>query len=241
MEIALRAESAHAAGIEMPDGLKQYVAKLPDEDRPENYRDDYYSLSPQLIDGRLHLWLNDPISQWSGVNNEHLVFALATDPDAPVTLHVNCAGGSVFDARAMTATLAGRDVEARVEGLAASAASWLILSAKRRTITIGSQVIVHETHGRFGGNTSDMAALLLVMRAMDAEIAKDYEAASGNDGWLALMQADQGRGTRIGAARAQELGLVHEVIQPVQPTDAPDNLSTRVDARNRLRLAQHFS
>lgn len=237
MEIALRAESAQQAGIEVPDGLEQYVAKLPDDDRPQNYRDDVYSLSPQLIDGRLHLWLNDPISQWFGVNNEHLVVALAADDDAPVILHVNCPGGSVFDARAMTATLAGREVEARVEGLAASAASWLILSAKRRTITVGSQVVVHETNGRFAGNTTDLTALLPVMRAMDAEIAADYEAATGHDGWLALMQADQGRGTRMGAARAQQLGLVQEVIQPVKPTDAPDNLSTRVDARNRLRFA----
>ena len=238
MEIALRAASAQQAGIEVPDGLAQYVATLPDEDRPRNYRDDRYGLSPQVVDGTLHLWLNDPISQWFGVNNEHLVVALATDSEAPVILHVNSPGGSVFDARAMAATLHGRDVEARVEGVAASAASWLILSAKRRTITVGSQIAVHETSIRFGGCTTEMADLLAVMRAMDAEIAADYEAAAGTGGWLALMQAERGRGTRLGAAKAVELGLVAEVVRTTRPTDDPDNLSTRVDARNRLRFAQ---
>lgn len=239
MEIALRAESARAAGIDAPDGLEQYVATLPDEQRPANYRDDYYSLSPEVVDGRLHLWLNDPISQWMGVNNEHLLFALRTAPDAPVTLHVNSPGGSVFDARAMQSTLGGRDVEARIEGVAASAASWLILSAARRTISVGSQVVVHETSARVFGCTSEVADMLATMRALDIDIAADYARATGRDGWLARMQSDHGRGTTIGATQALELGLVHEVVQPVKPaTDDPDNASTRVDMRNRLALAR---
>ena len=237
MDILLRADSARRAGIDVPEDAEQYAATVPDEHRPANLRDTEFSLSPRVVAGRLHLWLNDPISQWWGVNNEHLIHALGlAAADAPLTLHVNCPGGSVFDARAMQATLSGREVEARVEGLAASAASWLILAASRRTMTVGSRVVVHETNLSFRGNTTDLADLLPVMRAMDEEIAADYGAASGREAseWLAMMRAGKGRGTEMGAARAAELGLVEEIVDTAKPTTQAENAadpteSTRMD------------
>ena len=234
MRIALRAASARHAGIDVAEGAEQFVATLPDEQRPKNFRDDEHTLSPRIEGGRLHLWLNDPISQWLGVNNEHLVAALAgAEPDMPVTLHVNSPGGSVFDARAMQATLAQRDdVEARIEGIAASAASWLVLSATRRVMTVGSRILVHETRLRFAGGTTELSEVLPVMRAMDAEISADYAAATGGDAadWLARMRRDKGRGEQFGADQARELRLVDEVAETVKPA------STRVDAQNQLTL-----
>lgn len=230
MRIALRPESARHVGIDVAEGATQFVADVPDEQRPDNLKDDEFSLSPRLLEGRLHLYLNDPIAVWWGVNNEHLVAALdSAPPDAPITLHVNCPGGSVFDARAMQATLAERDVEARIEGLAASAASWLVLSASRRTMTVGSRVLVHETRLNFRGCTSELAEVLPVMRAMDVEISEDYASASGTEAarWLEMMRRDKGRGEEFGAARAKELKLVDEVVQVVKPRAG--NVSTRVD------------
>lgn len=239
MRVSLRAESARRAGIDVAADAVQFAATLPDPARPANYLDSDYSLRPQMRDGRLHLWLNDPISSWWGINNEHLVAALQGRSEAPITLHVNSPGGSVFDARAMQATLSElQDVEARIEGIAASAASWLILAASRRTMSVGSRVLVHETQTWFAGNTTEMAAVLPVMRAMDAEISEDYADAGGDldaDGWLALMRADAGQGTEFDAARARELGLVDEVVQTVKRT-AENAASTRVDARNRAAL-----
>ena len=232
-----------SAGIDVPQEAHQFVATVPDEARPANLRDERYGLSPRTIDGRLHLYLNDPISRWA-VNNEHLLHALrGVADDAPFTLHVNCPGGSVFEARAMQATLAGRDVEARIEGLAASAASWLVLAAGRRAMTVGSRVVVHETRIAFYGCTSELESLLPVMSAMDHEIAADYAAATerGADEWLRMMRRDKGRGEELGAAKALEMGLVQEVADVVKPTaGGADNMaSTRVDAANRLALSRH--
>lgn len=241
MRITLKAESARQAGIDVGENAEQYVATLPDEQRPANYAGANFSLSPRVLDGRLHLWLNDPISAWGGVNNEHLVAALGRHgADLPITLHVNSPGGSVFDARAMQSTLSGRSVEARIEGLAASAASWLVLSAAHRTMTVGSRIVVHETRLRFAGCTSELEDVLPVMRAMDAEISEDYARATGGaaSDWLARMRRDHGRGEEFGADRALELGLVDDVAETVKARDneaaVDDRESTRVDARNRV-------
>ena len=244
MDIILRADSARRAGIEVAEGAEQFVATLPEDARPANYRDDEFSLSPHLDSGgALHLYLNDAVSTWLGINNEHLVAALAGAPeDAPIVLHVNCPGGSVFAARAMQATLAGRRVEARIEGLAASAASWLILCAERRTITVGSRVAVHEVTVRFSGSTSELAERLPVLRAMDVEISEDYgrvSSASAAD-WLRLMAANQGAGTEFGAARALELGIVHEVVDTIKGA-RNEHESTRVDDHLRGHAAARLA
>lgn len=239
MDIRLRADSARAAGIGIAEDAEQFVATLPDRPRPEQYRDDEFSLAPRLDDdGRLHLYLSDPIDDWFGVNNEHLVAALAGVPDAaPIVLHVNCPGGSVFHARAMQGTLLGRDVEARVEGMAASAASWLILSAARRSMTVGSRVVIHETRLRFRGCTTELRHVLPVLEATDVEVSEDYATATGRDAgeWLAMMQEGGGVGTEFGAARAKELGLVGEVIASAKPL-RENKASTRVDAQSRLAV-----
>ena len=241
MRITLRAESARQAGIETADDAASWEARLPDPPRPENYASDRFGLSPQMRGDTLHLWLNDLIDQWFGVNNEHLVAALGEAPDdAPIVLHVNCPGGSIFDARAMQATLADRQVEARVEGRAASAASWLMLVAETRTITVGSRVLVHETNGVFRGTTSEVAHdVVPLMQAMDAEVSSDYAAGTGGKAgdWLARMRADKGRGTEFDAAEAVKLGLVNSIIQTARKAT---NSDPGIGARNhaRLRLAQ---
>ena len=82
MRITLRAESARQAGIETAEDAASWEGRLPDPPRPDELRTLIrFGLSPQMRGDTLHLWLNDMIDQWFGVNNEHLVAALATAPD----------------------------------------------------------------------------------------------------------------------------------------------------------------
>ena len=232
MKIQVSNKAAEQAGLSLSkDGL--YDA--PRREKPKNFSDDLFTLNPEVKNGVLHLYLNDEIDQWWGIGPEHLSNALReVGDDDPVMLHVNSPGGSVFDAVAMAALIQGREVTARVEGLAASAATFLVMSAKNREITNMSQLMVHSAWTTAAGNATELEYTAKLLRAIDKDIADMYAERSSLDleGVTELMEAE----TYMSADEALENGFVDKVVSLTPPKETPDNQG-KARARSAAMLA----
>ena len=155
-------------------------------------------------------------SYWDddAVSAADLLNALSEFAHRDIDLHVNSGGGSVFDAFAMMTALRAHDgrVTAYVDGLAASAASYLIAAADRVMMSSVAWLMIHNASGLVLGNAADMRKTAEELDQIDAAIAAIYSKRSGSDHDFA---ADMAAETWLDAARALELGLVDEVEEAV--------------------------
>jgi ATP-dependent Clp protease, protease subunit len=112
-------------------------------------------------DDEATLYLYAPITPegWGGISAQAFVNALAEARDAK-TLHlrVNCVGGAFFEAKAIHNALRefpGRKV-AHIDGLAASAATFIVMAADEVRSSPESTWFVHEVQGEAFGNAASL-------------------------------------------------------------------------------------
>lgn len=100
-----------------------------------------------------------------------------------VHLHINSPGGDVFEARAMCQAIksSGKKVIAHVDGLAASAASYLALAADEVEIADGAFFMIHNAWTLAYGNRHDFRQSADVLEKIDGSIAADYAGKTGAD------------------------------------------------------------
>jgi ATP-dependent protease ClpP protease subunit len=128
-----------------------------------------------------------------------------------IDLRLNTPGGDVFDGVAIYNAL--RDHAARVEvtvdGLAASAGSFIAQAGDRVVMNRGSQMMIHDAWGLTIGNADDMRQMADLLDKNTASIAGIYAERSGRpvDEWRDLMRAE----TWFDADEAVEAGLADEV------------------------------
>lgn len=103
----------------------------------------------------------------------------------PVTLFVNSPGGDYFAGKAIHAALArfarSHKMMAVVDGVAASAASLLVMAAPRIEMSPGSTMMVHEVHGTAVGRAQDLEAQAALIRAENEQLAGLYAKRTGMD------------------------------------------------------------
>lgn len=129
-----------------------------------------------------------------------------------ITLRVSSPGGSVWDAvdiYNMIDRHVGR-VIAEVDGLAASAASFLILAADEVRAAKNSMFMIHRAWSVTIGDANEHAKTVEMLEKVDDTIVQMYGAASGqsNDTILAAMDAE----TWMTASEALEWGLIDQII-----------------------------
>ena len=162
---------------------------------------------------------------WGGVAAESFVKQVRDIKAKTLHLRINSPGGSVFAARAMEQAL--REHTARVvvhiDGLAASAASFLAQAGDHRVIAPGAMVMVHKAWTWAWGNDDDLTRQAGVLTKIDKTLAKTYAAASGRpaDEWTELMRAE----TWFDDEEAVEYGLVDAIAEaaPTEPAEEPDD------------------
>lgn len=159
-------------------------------------------------------------AEWfGGVDPETFARALA-GMSGPVSIRINSPGGDVFAGRAMAQAMRERgDVTAHVDGLAASAASLLAVTASRCVMAPGALMMIHQAWTGVGGNADDLESMAALLRKIDVTLAADYAAKAGGDpaAWAERMAAE----TWFSADEALELGLADEVAENVAgPTGA---------------------
>lgn len=177
-------------------------------------------------DTEAHVYVYDVIDAWWGASAAALVDALKQAGDRPVHLHINSPGGDVFEARAMAAAIVAHPakVTAHIDGLAASAATYLALSAREVRMTDGGLFMVHNSWTLAFGNRKELRATADLLEKIDGIIAADYARRTGAtaDQVRAWMDAE----TWFTAQEAIDAGFI-DAIDPNTQADANASASAR--------------
>jgi ATP-dependent protease ClpP protease subunit len=176
-------------------------------------------------DGVATLRLYEPIDSWGGEWGVSAAeFARAVDSlDNTVTeirLHINSPGGEVWQALAMLNTLRAHPARlvAIVDGIAASAASFIAVAADETVMGENSQMMIHDAAGLCWGNADEMHSCGALLDQVSGNIASIYAAKSGRtvDEIRVQMKAE----TWLTAQGAVDAGFADNVAMPM-PIDEP--------------------
>lgn len=145
------------------------------------------------------LRLYDPIDSWGGdwgVSAKEFAAALSSLPadTTEIRLHINSPGGEVFEAVAILNQLRAHParVVTIVDGLAASAASFIATGADETVMGRNAQLMIHDAWGLCVGNAGDMRGLADLLDRLSNNIADVYAAKAGGtvEDWRTAMLAE---------------------------------------------------
>lgn len=189
-------------------------------ERPRN------DLPAVQIDGTTAtLRLFDPIDSWGefwGMSAKELAASLDGLPSHidTIELLINSPGGDAFDGVAMVNVLRAHTARtvAIVQGLAASAASFVATAADELIMAPNSTLMIHDAWGICVGNADDMLSMGAVLDQLSNNIADIYAAKAGKsiEEFRALMKAE----TWFTATEAVDAGLA-DSVQEIAPAVAP--------------------
>lgn len=160
---------------------------------------------------------------WGGVAAESFVQQIAALEVGTIHLRVNSPGGSVFAGRSMETALRQHKarVIAHVDGLAASAASFVIMGADEIEMSPGAFLMIHKAWTISWGNSDDLRHEAGVLEQIDASLVATYARRTGIDAErVAEMLSAE---TWIEAADAVKQGFADRVAEePVKAASAWD-------------------
>lgn len=163
------------------------------------------------------VYVYDVIDRDWGASAKALIEALAPMAGKPVALHINSPGGDVFEARAMVAAVRGHGapVTVYIDGLAASAATYLALAGDKVHINDGGLFMVHNSWTLAWGNKHELKSTADLLDKIDGTIAADYSRKTGasTEQIAEWMDAE----TWFTAEEAKAAGFVDEISGQVDP------------------------
>ena len=134
----------------------------------------------------------------------------------PVDLRLNSPGGSVFDAVAIHNALKRHDgpVTVWIDGIAASAASYVAMSGDEIVMPENAFLMIHDPAGLVMGTAEDMRAMAEALDKVKGSLVAGYAAKSGRapEEVSALMAAE----TWFDAADAVAKGFADRIADPVR-------------------------
>ena len=167
------------------------------------------------------------IGYW-GVTAQDFVDEILAISSKNIELHVNSPGGDVFDGVAIMNAIADHPatVNVIVDGIAASAASFLAMAGDTVKMNRGSQMMIHDASGFCYGNAADMADTQALLDRISDLIAGIYAERAGGtaESWRDLMRAE----TWYSASEAVTAGLADEAVgaaaEPAEEDPEEDEL-----------------
>jgi ATP-dependent Clp protease, protease subunit len=192
------------------------------------------------------LYLYDEIGGWFGIDAQEFVKELQNVDADTIHLRINSPGGDVFAARSIQTALKQHKakVVAHIDGLAASAASFIAMGADEIEMTDGGFLMIHSALSFFDilgyfnaadldGLMADMAKERDLLAKVDDSIANDYAKKCGKtpEECKAWMVAE----TWFSGAEALTNGLIDRVYDAT-PVENKFDLSSFVNVPEKLRL-----
>lgn len=180
----------------------------------------WYTIDNAAGDRTAKVYLYDAIGAsyfYEGVTAGSLTRELDALEDVDtIELHINCPGGNVFDGIAIRNALDQHParVVAVVDGLAASAASFIACAGDEVVMAPHSEMMIHDASGACLGNASDMAFMAERLTAVSDNIASMYAERAGGTAkkWRDRMLAE----TWYSADEAVKAGLADRVGKPAE-------------------------
>ena len=204
------------------------------------------------------VYLYDMVGGWDGVQAGDFVQALNSIDAEHINLRINSPGGSVFDGRAMATAIKAHPatVTAYVDGIAASAASWIAIAANTVVMADGAFMMIHNAQAGVQGDRRDMLDMAGILEQLDNSFIADYVAKSGkpaqqigdwmnSETWFSAQDAvDQGFADRVetGKQASNRWNLTayrnapQELLEP-KPEPAPEPVSNHEHEHRARRLA----
>lgn len=150
-----------------------------------------------------------------GIGAADVAAALKDLGPGPVNVRINSGGGDVFDGVAIHSLLARHPgtVTTYVDGLAASAASFIMLAGERVVASRNSMVMIHDAMtGVFGAKARLLRAVDLLDK-VSVNIADMYAEKAGEDvdHWRAKMEENGEDGVWYTGTEALDAGLVDDI------------------------------
>jgi ATP-dependent Clp protease, protease subunit len=166
---------------------------------------------------------NETDTEWyGGVAADTFVKTVAAIKDDVIHLRINSPGGDVFAARAMENALRQHKAKVivHVDGLAASAASYLALAGDEIEIADGAFFMIHKAWTYASGNADKLKQTVDLLDKVDASLADSYAAATGQSkeqiiDWMAAE-------TWFSAEEAISLGFAHKKAEAAPKAQAWD-------------------
>lgn len=176
------------------------------------------------------VYIYDVIDSWYGVNASWFVQDLADLDVETINLYVNSPGGSVFDGVSIMNALRRHKahVIATVDGLAASAASFIVQAADEVVMGFGAEMMIHDASSICWGNAAEMVEMSTLLDQLSGTIASIYAERAGGttDQWREDMRAE----TWYNAEEAVKAGLADRVeSRSKSKENDSDNSTARFD------------
>ncbi len=203
--------------------------------------------------GVVDISLHDEIGLW-GVSAADFIKDLRGHSDVKsINLSIHSPGGSVLDGLAMYNSLKSHPakVYGKVEGIAASAASFVLMASDHIEMPEDAFIMIHNAWGVAMGDPDDIRDTADIMEKLQDSIINIYEKRTGKDSAeLAEMMKQE---TWMNAADALEHGFIDTITDavdvaakigafnkyfksmPVKNTKKPDGIETERDFERYLR------
>lgn len=165
-------------------------------------------------------------AEWfGGVAPEPFVAALREIKAGTIHLRINSPGGSVFAARAMEQALRDHPAKviAHIDGLAASAATFIAMGADEVVMNKGALFMIHKAWTGCWGNSDDLRTEADLLDKIDGTLIQTYADRTGQSAeqigeWMAAE-------TWFTAQEAMDAGFADSIAQEEPKAKAAWNLS----------------
>lgn len=173
-------------------------------------RTDWYRITNSVDGAPAQLMIYDEIGYF-GVTAGDFVRDMQGLKGQDIELHLNSPGGDVFAGIAIYNALKDHNgtVTTIVDGLAASAASFIAMAGDRVVMSRKSQMMIHDAHGLCIGNAADMKDMVELLDKNSDNIASIYAEKTGGTvaQWRKVMKNE----TWYTDEEAVKAGLADEV------------------------------
>lgn len=158
------------------------------------------------------VYLYDAIGSWWGIDAQQFVKELNALDTPTIHLRINSPGGDVFDARAIATAIRGHKskIVAHIDGLAASAATYVALAAAEVEMASGGFFMVHNAWTLALGNAKELRDTADMLDKVDASILADYRTKTGKDD--ATIKEWMNAETWFSADEAKTNGFVDRIV-----------------------------
>lgn len=150
-----------------------------------------------------------------GIGASDVAAALRELGAGPIDVRINSGGGDVFDGVAIHSLLARHSgtVTMHIDGLAASAASFIAMAGDRIVMARNGFMMIHDGMTMTYGNGDSHRASAELLDKVSDNIADMYAERAGEDveHWRNLMTVNGEDGTWYTGQEAMEAGLVDEI------------------------------
>ncbi len=209
---------------DLPQLLALFGTKEEDSRKPDA---SWYSIR-NVTDAEADIYIYDEIGYW-GVTANDFISDLRDIKSSKIALHINSPGGDVFDGIAIYNAIRRHKAEVTVwiDGIAASAASFIAMAGDEVVMSPHSQMMIHEASGLVIGPADDMRKMADLLDKSSDNIAAIY--AKRTEGTVPEWRARMKDESWFSDSEAVEAGLADRV-DGEDEADVAARMAARVEA-----------